>query len=234
MQQIYTIPVNEAFDLCREKPENGCPLCVLYKRLQRDELDIILGASMMEPDIRIKTNELGFCSSHFSMMLKRKRMLGMGLILESHLSEVEKKLNAKKPPVIGPAGADTDTLQRLNASCYVCERINKNLDAMTATVIYLFESERSFREKFTAQRLFCLPHYTALCGASSRMSRKYAAAFTKAAAELCRNHLKALREDVNHFTRMFDYRNSSDENADWGNSRDSIERSVAWLCGREP
>ena len=63
-EQIYTIPVNEAFDLVSEQPDLGCPFCRLYKKLQSDEIDIILGASMMEPDIRIKTNEQGFCLSH--------------------------------------------------------------------------------------------------------------------------------------------------------------------------
>ena len=92
MEQIYTIPVNEAFDAVIEKPECGCPVCMLYKRLQEDELDIILGASMMEPDIRIRTNELGFCLTHYNMMLGRRRMLGMGLILESHLDELKKEI----------------------------------------------------------------------------------------------------------------------------------------------
>jgi Cof subfamily protein (haloacid dehalogenase superfamily) len=92
MEQIYTIPVNEAFDEVAAKPECGCPFCVLYRRLQNNEIDIILGASMMEPDIRIRTNEEGFCLSHYNMMLRRKRMLGMGLMLESHLAEVEKKV----------------------------------------------------------------------------------------------------------------------------------------------
>ena len=95
LEQIYTIPVGEAFDLVGEKSECGCPFCVLYKKLQNDEIDIILGASMMEPDIRIKTNKEGFCLSHYNIMLRRKRMLGMGLILESHLDEVKKKLSAK-------------------------------------------------------------------------------------------------------------------------------------------
>ena len=40
MEQIYTIPVNEAFDLVSEKPECGCPFCVLFKKLQNDEIDI--------------------------------------------------------------------------------------------------------------------------------------------------------------------------------------------------
>ena len=80
MEKIYTIPVNETFE-----EQDGCPFCRLFSRLENDELDIILGASMMEPDIRIKTNEQGFCADHYSMMLKRKRMLGIALMLDSHL-----------------------------------------------------------------------------------------------------------------------------------------------------
>ena len=55
MEKIYTIPVNEAFDYCGEEDTKGCPFCEMYKRLEENELEIILGASMMEPDIRIKT-----------------------------------------------------------------------------------------------------------------------------------------------------------------------------------
>ena len=227
MQQIYTIPVNEAFDLCLEKPECGCPLCVLYKKLQNDELDIILGASMMEPDIRMKTNELGFCSSHFAMMLKRKRMLGMGLILESHLAEVEKKLNARKPAVIGPLGADTDTLGRLGTSCYVCERIKKNLDGMTATVVYLFESERTFRDKFAAQRLFCLPHYTAMVAyASKKMNKKVFRDFLEVAHGIEKSYIEELENDVSWFCKKFDYRFDEEP---WYNSKDSVPRAIKFL-----
>ena len=42
-ERIYTIPVNEAFE-----SDDGCPFCRLYKKLENDELDLILGASMME------------------------------------------------------------------------------------------------------------------------------------------------------------------------------------------
>ena len=46
MEQIYTIPVNEAFDAA-----DGCPFCALWRKLEENELDLILGASMMEPDV---------------------------------------------------------------------------------------------------------------------------------------------------------------------------------------
>ena len=43
MEQIYTIPVNEAFDEVGEKKECGCPFCTLYRRLQNDEIEIVVG-----------------------------------------------------------------------------------------------------------------------------------------------------------------------------------------------
>jgi len=56
MEQIYTIPVNEAFDASRADHTCGCPMCTLYRKLEENELELILGASMLEPDVRIQTN----------------------------------------------------------------------------------------------------------------------------------------------------------------------------------
>ena len=128
MEKIYTIPVNEAFDACAEDSSKGCPFCEMYKNLQEKELEIILGASMMEPDIRIKTNEQGFCDKHFSMMLKRKNRLGLALMMESHLAHIEKELrgiNAIK------------NIGKINDSCYICARAESNFNKMFETAVWL-------------------------------------------------------------------------------------------------
>ena len=67
MDMNFTIPVNEAFEASAADHSCGCPLCALYRKLEEDELELILGASMMEPDIRIKTNEKGFCRTHYEI-----------------------------------------------------------------------------------------------------------------------------------------------------------------------
>ena len=64
METIYTIPVNEAFEASAADSSCGCPFCTLYNKLEDDELELILGASMMEPDVRIQTNKEGFCRTH--------------------------------------------------------------------------------------------------------------------------------------------------------------------------
>ena len=228
MEQIYTIPVNEEFDACQENPELGCPICRLYKKLQENELDIILGASMMEPDIRIKTNEMGFCLTHYNMMLSRRRMLGMGLILESHLAEVEKKLDG--PVVLGnKRAAALDAIKKLECDCYVCARIEKNLNAMISTICYLWESDMDFRKKFNHQPWFCMPHYKMMLEYSSKkMPKKIYADFYDEAHAIQKNYIQSLQKDVSWFCKKFDYRY---EEEPWYNSKDSVKRTVAFLGG---
>ena len=93
MEQIYTIPVNEAFEASAADASCGCAFCALYRKLEENELELILGASMMEPDVRIKTNEEGFCKTHYDMMFVRKNRLGMALTLESHLDELRRDIS---------------------------------------------------------------------------------------------------------------------------------------------
>ena len=228
MEQIYTIPVNEAFDKVREDKKCGCPFCVLYKKLQEDELDIILGASMMEPDIRMKTNEQGFCSPHYGMMLRRKRMLGMGLMMESHLAEVEKRMDGSS--LFGSrAGNAVSLLGELEEDCYVCNRINKNLSAMIATAVYLFESDFNFPEKFRAAPFFCLPHYRRMIDyASKKMNKKKFREFYDAAHGINKEYITSLKGDVSWFCKKFDYRYDEEP---WYNSKDSVQRSIKFLSG---
>ena len=228
MEQIYTIPVNEAFDLVGEKPECGCPFCVLYKKLQSDEIDIILGASMMDPDIRMKTNELGFCLSHYNIMLGKKRMLGMGLMLESHLAEVKKRLIGQT--LLGKkASVAVSSLGELENSCYVCSRIERNLNAMIATAVYLYESDFNFPKKFEKTPYFCLPHYRAMVDyASKKMGKKIFADFYKAASGIEEGYIDTLASDVSWFCKKFDYRYDEEP---WYNSKDSVPRAIKFLSG---
>ena len=80
---IYTIPVSEVFE-----PKCGCPICRMRDMLEKRCIEYIMGAAMMEPDIRIETNKAGFCTDHFQMMLGQKNRLSLALMLESHLAEL--------------------------------------------------------------------------------------------------------------------------------------------------
>ena len=85
-ETICTIPINDIF-----MPKDGCPICRLRRELEDNERELIMGASMMEPDIRIKTNERGFCKKHYMKMFEMNNRLSLALMLESHLNEMRPK-----------------------------------------------------------------------------------------------------------------------------------------------
>jgi len=227
---IVSIPISEVFE-----PRDGCPICRMRDMLEERVIEYIIGAAMMEPDVRQETNRRGFCIDHYHMMMKKRNRLSLALILESHLNEIDSRVfgtnaipffgkRAKKQAADGESAAD---------SCFVCEQITVAIDRMLANLCRLWENERDFRALFGEQTDLCLPHFSLLVKSADRaMSKNSAPEFSKAAAALCRESLATLRNDVSHFCRMFDYRNTGSD-ADWGNSRDSIERAVKWLTSRE-
>ena len=226
MEQIYTIEVNEAFEASQADHACGCPMCALYRRLEENELDMILGASMMEPDIRIKTNEEGFCRIHYDMMFVRKNRLGMGLTLESHLNDLKKELksggfgskNGEKP---------LKRITKLESTCYVCGRIQTNFEKMTDTVVYLWQRDEAFREKLRAQPYFCLPHYRMLLEyGGEHIPKKLLPSFASDLVGVVEPYLDKLSEDVSWFCKKFDYRFHDEP---WNDSKDAIERAIRFL-----
>ena len=154
MDMNFTIPVNEAFEASAADPACGCAFCALYRKLEEDELDLILGASMMEPDIRIQTNVKGFCRTHYDLMFTRKNRLGMALTLESHLADLRKEI---RDGGLG-GGQGNKPIKRIGAleeSCYVCERISRNFENMVDTAVYLWQTDEEFAPKLKAQPYFC-------------------------------------------------------------------------------
>ena len=231
MEQIYTIPVNEAFDDSRDNPSVGCPICSLFRRLEENELQLILGASMMEPDIRVKTNRLGFCGEHYASMQRRKNRLGMALMLESHLDEARDRIFPHGLTALLSKSGDVSALAELEGSCYVCQRVDFHLTNMISTVILLWENDEAFREKFAAQGHFCLPHYRRLLDyADRRMSKKDRAAFRRVAESIELAYYDRLREDIKEFCRSFDYRFEGDASPE---SKTAVDRAVRFLSGKE-
>ena len=225
MQQIYTIPINEHFDRSRDDKSCGCAVCSLYRMLEENELDLILGASMMEPDIRQKTNKQGFCDIHMKMMFEFRARLPMALTLESHLDQLRREVG--DIPLAVPGTRARARIHELEKDCYVCRRIDGYFEHLLENLIYLWSTDPEFREKFAAQPLFCLPHFEAMLGvAKSKLGKKDYYAFAKAAEGVVFPYFDALREDVSWFCKKFDYRYGDEP---WYNSKDAVERAMAFL-----
>ena len=213
---ICSIPVEEVFE-----PKEGCPVCRMRNMLENRMAEYITGAAMMEPEVRKVTNEKGFCLRHYKMILSRKNRLSVALMLESHLKEMENKI---KSPV---AKAET-------SRCFVCDEVERNMTALISNTLKKYESDMEFRHLFEKQETLCLPHFYELCSAADKkMGRRFRGEFKSAAKELTLRSIESLHGDVKHFCDMFDYRNNG-ENADWGNSRDSLERAVLFLTSYDP
>ena len=226
MDKNFTIPVNEAFEASAVNPACGCPFCALYRMLEENELDLILGASMMEPDIRIRTNREGFCRLHYDLMFTRKNRLGMALTLESHLAELDHDL---RDGGLG-GGKGNKPIKRigeLEAGCYICNRINHNFEEMVDTAVYIWETDPEFTPKLQAQPYFCLPHYRKLLQyAQKRLGKKQLPTFVSQCEKVVSDYLAELQKDVSWFCKKFDYRYDEEP---WYNSKDAVERAFKFL-----
>ena len=225
MEQIYTIPVNEAFEASRDDPSCGCPMCAIYRKLEENELDLILGASMMEPDVRIKTNEQGFCRLHYDLMFVRKNRLGMALTLESHLKELQDEI--KEGTFGTPGSKPLKRITELESTCYVCKRAKFHFEHMAETVVFLWDDDEDFGPKLRAQPYFCLPHYKKLLEyGQKRLGKKTLAQFTAEVGQVVNDYMSTLTEDISWFCKKFDYRYDAEP---WYNSKDSVERAIKFL-----
>ena len=233
MEQIYTIPVNEAFEAVASGDNCTCPFCLMYNRLEDNELDLILGASMMEPDVRLKTNELGFCPEHLSLMFDRSKRLPLALMLESHLDSIAAELKPSGIAGMFPAKAGeaaAKRLDKLSHDCYICSRIEYNFTRMVETAALLWQSDSAFHDKVKKAPFFCLPHYGMfLQAAKERLSKKDFVEFYADISAVENAYFEKLRTDVSWFCKKFDYRY---ENEPWGDAKDAPERAKSFLNGQ--
>lgn len=224
-ETIYTIPINEIFE-----ENSGCPICTMNDKLEERYVDYIIGAAMMEPDVRIETNRLGFCYDHYGMMLKRRNRLGIALTLESHLNEVYDRL------ISGKAFKEVKNQKSasIGTTCYVCNRIDNAMVGMLSNIYKMYSTDAGFRKLYSNQKVICYDHCRLLInGAKKNISKKLLAQFEKETIRLTTEYLKELKGDVSHFCRMFDYRSNSQDNADWGNSKDSVERAIWFMTSKK-
>lgn len=219
---ITTIPITDLFS-----ETEGCPICRMYRMLEEQYVEYITGAAMMAPDVRVKTNAVGFCHRHFSMMVNTGPRLSNALLLQTHINELRKKVFPKKDTDI-PDKKMLAAIRENAGTCYVCDRIEHDILHLLSTVYVQFGADPEFRKQYSAQDFICLDHYALVMGNLNKkaMDKKSLAQFCEATNTLSKGYAQTLYDDVTHFTTMFDYRNVG---GDYKNSKDAIERSVRFL-----
>lgn len=227
-ESILTIPVNEIFE-----PREGCPICRMRDMLEKRTVEYIMGAAMMEPDVRIETNRQGFCKVHFEQMRACKNRLSLALMLQTHLQQLQKDVFVKaKTGLFEKKTAKQQKVSAIIEDCFVCSKIEWGMSRLMVTFYELYQKEREFRKLFSEQEQLCLHHYDLLVSmGAEKLDKKNLGEFVDTCSELTKKYLDELEKDVSHYCKMYDYRNTA-KNADWGNSKDSIERAIKFLTTR--
>ena len=234
-EQLYAIPVNDAFNADCE-----CPVCLMYRSLEKAAVEFTLGPSYMEDDVRMETNRTGFCPEHVKLMYEQQNRLGLALMLHTHTQNVIKEAEKMAKKGRTKAGglfkkseesAVGEYMRKLGSSCYICNRINNTFDRYIDTIFYLYKKEESFRNAFKNSKGFCCTHYGLLYEAAPKyLSGAELDEFTKIADRLFIENMKRVCDDIEWYTDKFDYRNAD---APWKNSKDAVVRTVLKLNSAE-
>ena len=228
-EEIYTIPLNEAFD-----EDCECPMCHLYRVLESQTVDFVLGPSYMEVDVRGRTNELGFCMDHFQKLYAQNNRLGVALMLESHIKKMKADLENDRKKITPKSGGfslkktTTETLSakidQLQESCYICDRVNTTMDRYMDTFFYLYKKDSDFVKKVENSKGLCIAHYTKLLDMSyQKLNKSEGETFRNLLNKVFDHNLDRVIGDLEWFIKKNDYRFA---NEPWYNGRDSVIRSI--------
>ncbi len=236
-EKIYTIPLNEVFE-----NECECPLCNLEYKLEKESIAFVLGASLMEPTSRIESNEKGFCAKHFEHLYNSKiNTQGLGLILETHISEQNNKLKAignktsnnkskKKSNILEINDEFIVSLKKLSDKCVICDKLRHSMDRYIDIMFYMWFNDPEFKNKFNNNKGFCLKHFRVILKLSKKfLANKEKEEFLQILIPLQMKNMERIEEELKWFNKKADYRNSE---APWGNSKDSVSRSIQKLSGK--
>ena len=246
-EQLHTIPISEAMENAGE-----CPFCYIERRTEDRVMDFVLGhgASYMEADIRDMTDREGFCRQHFKKMYEYGNAIGNAWILKTHYArmsgEFAKEMKAFKPGKPAKKGlfgkknsGDTDSgnsivnwIHEKEASCYICNMVDKTFKDYTNTFFRMYKSDSDFRKEVAASQGFCLSHFAILCEmADQNLSQSELEDFYHVMLPQMEKNLDRIYGDVAWFIEKYDYKN---KDADWKNSKDAIQRAMQKLKGGDP
>lgn len=230
-EQIYAIPVNDAF-----KADTECAFCYMKDLLDRQSVDFMMGPSYMEDDIRMETNVIGFCKEHYQKMYAQQNRLGLALMLDTHLQQINKDLQnlLSEQPAVSKKGffskpviesnKAVDYIRQVENGCYICNRIENTYKNFIDTFFYLWKKDSNFIELVKKSKGFCINHFADLYNAApSKLSANEYSEFYKIVVPIEIENLKRVEEELAWFINKFDYRYT---NEPWKNSKDALPRTI--------
>jgi len=154
-----------------------CPLCTLKEGAEETYLRSFQHSRVMEPSVRVKTNESGFCPDHYRKLYARENKLGLGLVVHTHLQEKLPELRAALQYLraTGRRGRKADdaaaALARLHERCFICDLLRRDLERYAFTILFLWGKDADFMPTFRSSRGFCLEHFLCVLAKARTMLR---------------------------------------------------------------
>lgn len=223
--QLETIPVWDGI-----ASQSECFVCDLMLKAQNDSIDFYLGSSVMNPETRVKVNDIGFCPQHTSMLVQSGSPNSMAVMWESHFEQTRRQLENVLEEMEHPRNV-AKTTRRLKESvalreqgCLICDRMEERLNRYCFTIPYLWGQDMQFRDAFAQSKGFCLPHMARIMElASKALDAKTARDFSCAMADLQKRNLERVSHDIWYMTEHY---KSENRDKPWNGCEDAQKRSV--------
>ena len=247
-EQLYTIPLMDAFRACDE-----CPFCYIERDVEQNALDFVLGqdASYMQDHVRAETDKAGFCRKHYEKMYAYGETLANALILETRLKflmkemkkEIENYSATTKVGLKDKLRKDTSSTKDSNNvsqwvhakedSCYICNHVKRNYDRYVATFFYLYKKgEKEFIELVKNGKGLCLHHFADILDAAPLyLNEKEQEELRGILFPQMEANMERVLEDIDWLEKKFDYRY---KDAEWKSSRDAVQRAMQKIVGGYP
>jgi hypothetical protein len=212
-----------------------CPLCTLMEGAEETYLRSFQHSRVMEPRVRVKTNEAGFCPDHYRKLYARENKLGLGLVVHTHLQEKLPELRAAFETMRATArrGRKIDEiaayLARLHDRCFICDLLRGDLDRYAFTILFLWSKDAEFLPRFRSSRGFCLDHFLSILAKGRVMLRAdRLERWLGDVASLMTDSLERLERELDAFTQLH-----HDANRSLGTDeeRTALARTMQKLAG---
>lgn len=231
--ELETIPVWDSV-----KSDKECFLCELMKEAEIHAVSYFLGSSVMHPETRLAVNDTGFCPSHWARLAAAGKPQALALISHTYLEQTLGRMEGRIERIAkGKAGRKTTlavqdlvtTLQKREAGCLVCDKMQGRLDRYATTVVYLWKEDAEFRQALVEGKGICLHHLETLLNvAPSVLDAKQTQEFSTELTTLVYQNLKRLEHDLWWMTQKY---KAEHIDSPWNGCEDAHKRLVSKLIG---
>jgi hypothetical protein len=217
-----------------------CPLCSLREHAERTYMQSFRGNRVMEPSVRQKTNETGFCPEHYRGLYAGEGKLGLALVVHTHLQKKLPELRAALEAVVDAAAAGRKGAERLEElaarlaslrdRCFICDMLEADLERYAFTILYLWQKDAEFPPVLRASRGFCLSHFLLMLARAREILRgESLARWLGGVVPLMTGSLEKLEKDLLAFTQLHQGTNRSLGTEE---ERSALARTLQKLSGR--